>query len=188
MQGIFAGRTQLRYPYGRYGYTRGGGKIWHGGMDLVGLDSTDIRMPYYKNKRITGKVVRARRVTDHSNKTWEWGWYVCVQLDPGQTPRRRELSVLLPLPRAESDGGAGGGQRRPVGRDGPKRQRGGRLRPLPLRGPRHGCRQGPGPSQYAGCPNAVGVYGEAPGQADSGEKNKENADAAKKLQRISIDW
>ena len=23
MQGIFAGRTQLRYPYGRYGYTRG---------------------------------------------------------------------------------------------------------------------------------------------------------------------
>ena len=86
MQGIFAGRTQLRYPYGRYGYTRGGGKIWHGGMDLVGLDSTDIRMPYYKNKRITGKVVRARRVTDHSNKTWEWGWYVCVQLDPGQTP------------------------------------------------------------------------------------------------------
>lgn len=55
-------------------------------MDLVGSDSTDIRMPYYKNKRITGKVVRARRVTDHSNKTWEWGWYVCVQLDPGQTP------------------------------------------------------------------------------------------------------
>ena len=40
MQGIFAGRTQLRYPYGRYGYTRGGGKIWHGGMDLVGSDST----------------------------------------------------------------------------------------------------------------------------------------------------
>ena len=42
------------------------------------------------------------------------------------------------------------------------------------------------PSQYAGCPNAVGVYGEAPGQADSGEENEENADAAKKLQRISI--
>lgn len=128
MQGIFAGRTQLRYPYGRYGYTRGGGKIWHGGMDLVGLDSTDIRMPYYKNKRITGKVVRARRVTDHSNKTWEWGWYVCVQLDPGQTPddvnylyfcHCRELKVTA-------------------------------------------------------------------GQADSGEKNEKNADAAKKLQRISI--
>ena len=31
-----------------------------------------------------------------------------------------------------------------------------------------------------------GVYGEAPGQADSGEENEGNADAAKKLQRISI--
>ena len=132
MQGIFAGRTQLRYPYGRYGYTRGGGKIWHGGMDLVGLDSTDIRMPYYKNKRITGKVVRARRVTDHSNKTWEWGWYVCVQLDPGQTPD--DVNYLY----------------------------------------------------FCHCRDAVGVYGKAPGQADPGEENEENADAAKKLQRISI--
>ena len=30
------------------------------------------------------------------------------------------------------------------------------------------------------------MYGEAPGQADSDEENGENADAAKKLQRISI--
>ena len=80
MPGIFTGRVQIKYRYGRYGYTRGGGKIWHGGMDIVGLDSTDIRMPYYKNKRITGTVTRARRVTDHSSKTWEWGWYVCVKL------------------------------------------------------------------------------------------------------------
>ena len=150
MQGIFAGRTQLRYPYGRYGYTRGGGKIWHGGMDLVGSDSTDIRMPYYKNKRITGKVVRARRVTDHSNKTWEWGWYVCVQLDPGQTPddvnylyfcHCRELKVTAG--QAVASGDLLGIKLKLC--DGPKRQRGGRLRPLPLRGPRHSCRQGPGP-------------------------------------------
>ena len=86
MPGIFAGRVQIKYRYGRYGYTRGGGKIWHGGMDIVGLDSTGIRMPYYKNKRITGTVTRARRVTDHSNKTWEWGWYICVKLDANQTP------------------------------------------------------------------------------------------------------
>ena len=45
--GIFAGRTQVVYPYGRYGWTRGGGKIWHGGLDLVGLDDTTVRMPYY---------------------------------------------------------------------------------------------------------------------------------------------
>ena len=84
--GIFAGRTQVVYPYGRYGWTRGGGKIWHGGLDLVGLDDTTVRMPYYKGKRITGRVVRARIVTDRRDKTWEWGWYVCVQLDSAQTP------------------------------------------------------------------------------------------------------
>ena len=162
MQGIFAGRTQLRYPYGRYGYTRGGGKIWHGGMDLVGLDSTDIRMPYYKNKRITGKVVRARRVTDHSNKTWEWGWYVCVQLDPGQTPD--DLLAVM----GQSGNAAGGYDH------------------CHFEARATAAGKGLDPSQYAGCPNAVGVYGEAPGQADSGEENEENADAAKKLQRISI--
>ena len=84
--GIFAGRAQVVYPYGRYGWTRGGGKVWHGGLDLVGLDDTTVRMPYYKGKRITGRVVRARIVNDRRDKTWEWGWYVCVQLDSAQTP------------------------------------------------------------------------------------------------------
>ena len=84
--GIFMGRVQVVYPYARYGMTRGGGTVWHGGLDLVGLDDTAIRMPYYKGKRITGCVVRARRVTDRKNKTWEWGWYVCVRLDSAQTP------------------------------------------------------------------------------------------------------
>ena len=84
--GIFAGRAQVVYPYGRYGWTRGGGKVWHGGLDLVGLGDTTVRMPYYKGKRITGRVVRARIVTDRRDKTWEWGWYVCVQLDSAQTP------------------------------------------------------------------------------------------------------
>lgn len=186
MQGIFTGRTQLRYPYGRYGYTRGGGKIWHGGMDLVGTDSTDIRMPYYKNKRITGKVVRARRVTDHSNKTWEWGWYVCVQLDPGQTPddvnylyfcHCRELKVTAGQAVASGDllavmgqsGNAAGGYDH-----------------CHFEARATATGKGLDPSQYAGCPNAVGVYGEAPGQADPDEKNEENGDAAKNLQRISI--
>ena len=84
--GIFEGRTRVRYGYARYGWTRGGGKTWHGGIDLVGLDDATIRMPFYGGKRITGKVTRARRVTDKTNKTWEWGWYVCVRLDGGQTP------------------------------------------------------------------------------------------------------
>ena len=84
--GIFNGRSQIVYSYGCYGYTRGGGATWHGGLDLVGLDDNFIRMPSYKGKAIQGTVTRARIVTDHSDKTWEWGWYVCVQLDDAQTP------------------------------------------------------------------------------------------------------
>ena len=79
--GIFAGRTRIAYPYACFGFTRGGGRVWHGGLDLVGLDDTTVRMPYYKGKRITGRVTRARIVTDRQNRTWEWGWYACVQLD-----------------------------------------------------------------------------------------------------------
>lgn len=84
--GIFNGRVQICYAYGRFGWTRNGGKTWHGGIDLVGLDDKTIRMPFYKGKKISGKVTRARIVNDHNNKTWEWGWYVCVQLDANQTP------------------------------------------------------------------------------------------------------
>ena len=84
--GIFNGRSQIVYSYGCYGYTRGGGATWHGGLDLVGLDDVFIRMPSYKGKAIQGTVTRARIVTDHSDKTWEWGWYICVQLDAAQTP------------------------------------------------------------------------------------------------------
>ena len=29
---IFSGRNLVKYPYSCYGYTRGGGKTWHGGM------------------------------------------------------------------------------------------------------------------------------------------------------------
>lgn len=91
--GIFAGRTEVRCPYARWGWTRGGGKVWHGGLDLAGLDDATIRMPYYKGKRITGRVTRARIVTDRRDKTWEWGYYVCVQLDRGQTPSAMACSA-----------------------------------------------------------------------------------------------
>ena len=73
-QGIFKGRTQIPYNYSRYGYTRGNGKTWHGGVDLVGLDDTTILMPFYKGKVIRGTVTRARIVVNRQNKTSEWGW------------------------------------------------------------------------------------------------------------------
>ena len=44
-------------------------------------------MPDYKGKSISGRVITARKVDKSTgSKTWEWGWYVCVELDAGQTP------------------------------------------------------------------------------------------------------
>ena len=83
---IFKGRNQVPFGYSRWGYTRGNGKTWHGGIDIVGLDDTTVRMPYYNGKSISGTVRTATIVTDHSNLTWEWGYYVCVKLDADQTP------------------------------------------------------------------------------------------------------
>lgn len=84
--GIFKGRSEVRYNYGRYGKVRGLGTVWHYGLDIVGLDDDVIYMPGYNGKSIMGKVTRARIVTNRSNKTWEWGWYICVQLLSNQTP------------------------------------------------------------------------------------------------------
>ena len=84
---IFKGRVRVRYGYSRWGYTRNNGKGWHGGSDEEGLDSTTILMPDYKGKSISGRVITARKVDKSTgSKTWEWGWYVCVKLDAGQTP------------------------------------------------------------------------------------------------------
>ena len=84
---IFKGRVRVRYGYSRWGYTRNNGKGWHGGSDEEGLDSTTIRMADYKGKSISGRVITARKVDRSTgSKTWEWGWYVCVELDAGQTP------------------------------------------------------------------------------------------------------
>ena len=88
---LFRGRNRIRYGYARWGYTRGGGKTWHGGADVEGLDDTTIRMPGYGlgagRQAISGTVVTARRVAQSTgNPTWEWGWYVCVKLDANQTP------------------------------------------------------------------------------------------------------
>lgn len=88
--GIFKGRVQICYAYGRYGYTRGGGKVWHGGADVVAVDDPEkiIYMPSYKGKPIVGEVVQARIVLSKLNRTWEWGYYVCVKLLKAQTPDR----------------------------------------------------------------------------------------------------
>ena len=53
---LFEGRNRVRYGYSCFGYTRGGGSTWHGGLDIEGLDSKVIRMPWYNGKEITGTV------------------------------------------------------------------------------------------------------------------------------------
>lgn len=55
-----------------------GERSFHPGLDLVGID---------KNVRAVcgGTVVRSRIVNDKSDRTWEWGNYVAVRGDDGNT-------------------------------------------------------------------------------------------------------
>lgn len=88
-RGPLKGWLIVKYPYSCYGYTRGGGRVWHGGIDIGTRvqDDQTLYMPYYNGeKEIRGTVVQARRVLSHLNRTWEWGFYVCVKFDNNQTP------------------------------------------------------------------------------------------------------
>lgn len=87
MGNLFSGQTQVPYPYSRFGNTRNNGKTFHGGQDVVGLNSTTILMPDYNGKPIKGTVISSTIVPKSSgDKTWEWGYYVCVKLHANQTP------------------------------------------------------------------------------------------------------
>ena len=151
---LFCGRNRIRYGYARWGYTRGGGKTWHGGADVEGLDDTTIRMPGYGlgagRHAISGTVVTARRVAQSTgNPTWEWGWYVCVKLDANQTPDA--VNYLYFCHNAKNL--AAVGQRVKTGRNGQHRQRGAgqpALCALPLRGAGHGHGQGAEPRAVHG--------------------------------------
>ena len=160
--GIFNGRTRVRYGYARYGWTRGGGKTWHGGIDLEALDDATIRMPYYKGKRISGKVVTARQVTNHNNKTWEWGWYVCVHLDTNQTPDRVNYlyfchceQLLVKVGQRVSSGDA----LAVMGNTGNAAQANPPYKHCHFEVRATATGTGLDPTAYAGIDNAVGVYG-----------------------------
>lgn len=59
-------------PYGyRTDPITGTEDCWHGGVDLVGFDRT-------VRAAVGGTVLQSRIVTDHENRTWEWGNYVSV--------------------------------------------------------------------------------------------------------------
>lgn len=177
--GIFEGRVQVRYSYGRFGWTRNGGKTWHGGIDLVALDDKTIRMPYYKGKKITGKVTRARIVYNHNDKTWEWGWYVCVQLDANQTPDMVNFlyfchcsCLLVSVGQKVSSGDA----LAIMGQTG-NAANGYDHTHLEARATATGT--GVDPTEYAGCANAVGIYG-------TQEVDEPTSDAAARTGKLQV--
>lgn len=47
--GLFMGRSRVRYGYSCYGLTRGNGTVWHYRSDDEGFDSKEIFMPTYYN-------------------------------------------------------------------------------------------------------------------------------------------
>ena len=171
---LFTGRNLVKYDYSRYGYTRGGGKTWHGGLDIGGLDDANIRMLGYNSKSISGTVVTARIVTDKSNKTWEWGWYVCVKLDANQTPDAVNYlyfchcsKLLVKVGQKVKTGDV----LAIVGQTG---NAAGTWTHCHLEVRATATGKGLDPTAYAGIPNKAGTYGAAP------------APAAAKLQTITI--
>lgn len=162
----------MRYNYARFGYTRGGGKTWHGGIDLEALDDETIYMPTYKGKSISGTVTRARIVTDKSNATWEWGYYVCVQLDANQTPDTVNYLYFCHCAKLLVKAGQkvkSGDALAVMGNTGNAA-----LADPPYKHCHFEVRstatgKGLDPTAYAGCPNEVGIYGDQPAQT-SGEE------------------
>lgn len=58
-------------PYGERLDPFTGEISWHGGIDLVGNDREVLAVN-------SGYVINSRMITDHNDRTWEWGNYVCV--------------------------------------------------------------------------------------------------------------
>ena len=81
---LFEGINRIYRDYGVFDYPRSGGSR-HNGLDIDGVNSFVIRMPSFNGKTISGTVTRSRIVTDHSDSTWEWGYYVTVKLSTPQT-------------------------------------------------------------------------------------------------------
>ena len=162
--GITNGRVRVRYHYARYGYTRGGGKTWHGGIDLELLDDKEYFAPYYKDgTKVRFKVTRARIVTNKSNKTWEWGYYLCVEVQNPPKGSRTRYIYLAHNAKLLVEAGAiveSGDVIAVMGNTGNAAQA-----DPPYSHVHFECRatalgSGIDPTEYCGCQNEVGTYGE----------------------------
>ena len=182
---IFSGRNLVKYPYSCYGYTRGGGKTWHGGIDVCGMDDDKIRMPGYNGKSIAGTVVTARIVTNKSNKTWEWGYYVCVKLDANQTPDAVNYLYFCHCSKLLASVGQKvktGDVLAVVGQPG---NAAGTWTHCHFEVRATATSKGLDPTAYAGIPNKAGTYGGQPVQT-SGEALPAADKPERKLQVITI--
>ena len=72
-------RVRISSPFGyRTDPINEGSSAWHGGIDLVGQGSKVLCAP------VSGKVVVSQIVLDRSNRTWEWGNYICILGEDGR--------------------------------------------------------------------------------------------------------
>lgn len=163
--GFANGRMRVRYGYACYGYTRGNGTVWHGGLDIELLDDHVFGMPRFCGKKICGKVIQARIVTDKSNKTWEWGYYICVKLDANQTPDNvnylyfAHCSKLLVKPGDIVESGDALGV---MGNTGNAALANPTYAHVHFEVRQTSTGKGLNPVDYCDCENKVGIYGELP--------------------------
>ena len=185
MGNLFKGRMQVPYYYSCFGYSRGSGKTWHGGQDVVGLDSDTILMPDYDGKSIAGTVVTARKVDKSTgNLTWEWGWYVCVKLDDNQTPDavnylyfcHNEKNLVSVGQKVKS-----GDALAIMGNSGNAAEANPPIKHCHLEVRATATGKGLDPTHYSGCANRVGIYGENPVKPLSGESVKLKISASKPI-------
>ncbi len=94
---IYSGKYKVTSPYGRR--VLNGNPEDHRGIDVVGITDKHVTAV------VGGVVLVSQIVQDRSNKTWEWGNYVCVQGEDGRQYYYCHLSQRLVAPGQHVDAG-----------------------------------------------------------------------------------
>ena len=84
---IYSGKFKVTSPFGRR--TLNGKLDDHKGIDVVGITDKHVCAV------VGGRVVTSKIVTDMSNRTWEWGNFVCILGDDGRMYYYCHLSKRL---------------------------------------------------------------------------------------------
>jgi murein DD-endopeptidase MepM/ murein hydrolase activator NlpD len=84
---IYSGKFKVTSPFGQR--TLNGQPDDHKGIDVVGITDKHVCAA------VGGRVVTSKIVTDKSNRTWEWGNFVCILGDDGRMYYYCHLSKRL---------------------------------------------------------------------------------------------